>query len=51
MLTSPLNSQGHHRIMIYINFVELLSQMLHTKFQSDMPSGSGEENFKGVCYL
>ena len=31
--------------MIYINFVELLSQMLHAKFQNHRPSGSGEEDF------
>ena len=33
--------------MIYINFVELLSLMLHTKFQDHRPSGSGKENIKG----
>ena len=32
--------------MIYINFVELLSLMLHAKFQNDRPSGSGEEDFQ-----
>ena len=31
--------------MIYINFVELLSLVLHAKFQNHRPSGSGEENF------
>ena len=31
--------------MIYINFVELLPLMLHTKFQNHRPSGSGEEDF------
>ena len=31
--------------MIYINFVELYSQMLHTKFQNHRPSGSEEEDF------
>ena len=31
--------------MIYINFVELQSLMLHTKFQNHWPSGSGEEDF------
>ena len=31
--------------MIYINFVELHSQMLHTKFQNHRPSGSEEEDF------
>ena len=29
--------------MIYINFVELKSLMLHTKFQNHWPSGSGED--------
>ena len=29
--------------MIYINFVELQSLMLHTKFQNHWPSGSGED--------
>ena len=29
--------------MIYINSVELLSVMLHAKFQIHRPSGSGEE--------
>ena len=37
--------QGHPRVMIYINFVELQSLMLHTKFQNHWPSGSGEEDF------
>ena len=40
-------SQGHPKVMIYINFVELLSLMLHAKFQNHRPSGSGEEDFKG----
>ena len=30
---------------MYINFVELLSLMLHFKFQNRRPSGSGEEDF------
>ena len=35
--------------MIYIGFVELLSLMLHAKFQNHRPSGSGEEeDFKGL---
>ena len=29
---------------MYINFVELLSLMLHTKFQDHRPSGSEEED-------
>ena len=36
--------------MIYINFVELYSLMLHAKFQNHRPSGS-EKIFKGLCYL
>ena len=28
---------------MYIKFVELLSQMLHAKFQNRRPSGSGED--------
>ena len=31
--------------MIYINFVELLSLMLHAKFQNHRPSGSGIKAF------
>ena len=30
-------------VIIYINFVELLSLMLHAKFQNHRPSGSGED--------
>ena len=37
--------QGHPKVMICINFVELLSLMLHAKFQNNRPSGSGEEDF------
>ena len=37
--------QGQPRIIIYINFVVLESQMLHTKFQGNWLSGSGEEDF------
>ena len=39
--------QGHPKVMIYINFVELLSLMLLAKFQNHRPSGTGEEDFKG----
>ena len=35
--------QGHPRVMIYINFVELHCLMLHAKFQNHKPSGSGED--------
>ena len=41
----PKIGQGHPRVMIYINFVELYSQMLHTKFQNHRPSGFEEEDF------
>ena len=34
--------------MIHIHFVELHSQMLHTKFQNHRPSGSEEEDFLNV---
>ena len=34
--------QGHPKVMIYINFVELLPLMLHAKFQNHRPSGSGQ---------
>ena len=37
--------QGHPRVMVYINFVELHSLMLHAKFQNHRPSGSDEEDF------
>ena len=43
--------QGHYRVIIYINFVELLSLMLLAKFQNHESLGSGEEDFKGFCYL
>ena len=32
-------------IMLYINFVELYSLMLHAKFQNHRPSGSEDEDF------
>ena len=43
--------QGRPKVMIYINFVELLSLMLHAKFKNHRPFGLGEEDFKGLCYL
>ena len=43
--------QGHPKVMIYINFVELLSLMLHAKFQNHRPSGSGEEDFEGFFFF
>ena len=40
-----------HKVIIYINFVELESPMLHAKFQDHGTSGSGEEDFTvaGTC--
>ena len=35
-------------MMIYINFEEPESLMLHAKFQKHTPSGSGEEDFLKV---
>ena len=32
-------------VIIFINFVELESPMLHAKFQDRRTSGSGEEDF------
>ena len=37
--------QGQPRVIIYTNFVELESPMLHAKFQDHRTSGSGEEDF------
>ena len=34
--------------MIYINYDEPASQMLHTKFRGNRPTGSGEEDFLKV---
>ena len=45
MLTLRKIGQGHPRVMIYINLIELQSLMLHTKFQNHRPSVSGEEDF------
>ena len=41
---NPLG-QGQPRVIIYIDFVELESPMLHAKFQDHRTSGSGEEDF------
>ena len=46
VLTLPYKGQGHHGVIIHINFVEL-----HAKFQNHMPSGAGEEYFKGLCNI
>ena len=35
--------QGQPRVIIYINFVELASPMLHAKFQDHRTSVSGED--------
>ena len=37
--------QSQPRVVIYINFVELESPMLHAKFQDHMTFGSGGEDF------
>ena len=37
--------QGHPRVMIYTNFIELHCLVLHAKFQNHRPSGSGDEDF------
>ena len=37
--------------MIYINFVELLSVMLHAKFQNHRPSGSGEDFLRFLLFI
>ena len=37
--------QGQPRVIIYTNFVELESPILHAKFQDHRTSGSGEEDF------
>ena len=38
-------NQGQPRVIIYKHFKELTPQMLHTKFQENQPSGSGEDDF------
>ena len=38
--------EGHLRVMIYTNFVELHCLLLHAKFQNHRSSGSGEEDFQ-----
>ena len=37
--------QSQSRVIIYTNFVELESPMLHAKFHDHRTSGSGEEDF------
>ena len=44
-LTCRKMGQGQHRIIIYINFVEPKSIMLHAKFQDHRICGSGAEVF------
>ena len=44
-LAVTLLSQGQPRVIIFINFVELESRMLHAKFQVHRTSGSEEEDF------
>ena len=42
--TSKLDP-GQPRVIVYINLLELESQMLHAKFQDNRTSGSGEEDY------
>ena len=44
-LTLRKIDQGHHRVMIYINYNGPASPMLHTKLCVNRPTGSGEEDF------
>ena len=44
-LTGRKVGQSQHMVIIYENFVELESQMLHAKFQDHRTSGSGGEGF------
>ena len=44
-MTLLLKGQGHPKVMIYTNFVELHHLILHAKFQNHRPCGSGEEDF------
>ena len=39
------HGQGQPRVIVHINFDGLTPQMLHTKFQGNQPSDSGEEDF------
>ena len=50
-LTLPQKSQGHPRLMIYTNIVELHSQVLHAKFKNNRPPGSEEEDFLKVIAI
>ena len=42
--------QGHPSVMIYTNFVDLHSLMLHAKFQNHRPSGF-EEDLKKMLFI
>ena len=39
----PVRGANHPRVMIYTNFVDLHSLMLHDKFENHRLSGSGED--------
>ena len=43
--TCRKTGEGQSKVIIYINFVELESLMLHAKLQDRRTSGSGEEDF------
>ena len=42
-ILNPQIGQDQTRVIIYINFVELESPMLHAKFQYHKTTGSGED--------
>ena len=52
MLTLPKTGQGHPRVMIYINIVELHSLMLQAKFKKiiGLPV-LNNKIYNGFCYL
>ena len=52
IVSTQTNKIGQPRVIIYINFVELDSPMLHAKFQDRRASVSGEERFfKGFYHI
>ena len=45
MYLDPGQGQGQPKVIIYINFVQLESPMIHAKFQDNRTSDSGEDDF------
>ena len=41
----PKIGYGQPGVIIYINFKRITPKMLHSKFQGNLPSGSGKEDF------